>query len=109
MTLCGHCVLCQEIARFMQKQEMKSKRRSRDLDCPGSRREPHDLADPYDRRTARERQVAAAVFFFLFFFLLLFGAIFTCGEFIKLVMQQSHIKKYLLCIHFERPLSPYNH
>eukprot|EP00063_Salmo_salar_P016979 XP_013991814.1 PREDICTED: trichohyalin-like isoform X2 [Salmo salar] len=47
----------EEIARFMQKQEMKSKRRSRDLDCPGSRREPHDLADPYDRRTARERQI----------------------------------------------------
>ncbi|XP_029578865.1 coiled-coil domain-containing protein 50 isoform X1 [Salmo trutta] len=46
----------EEIARFMQKQEMKSKRRSRDLDGPGSRREPHDLADPYDRRTARERQ-----------------------------------------------------
>uniref|UniRef100_A0A4W5QR55 Coiled-coil domain-containing protein n=1 Tax=Hucho hucho TaxID=62062 RepID=A0A4W5QR55_9TELE len=47
----------EEIARFMQKQEMKSKRRSRDLDGPGSRREPHDLADPNDRRTARERQI----------------------------------------------------
>ncbi|XP_041712310.2 coiled-coil domain-containing protein 50 [Coregonus clupeaformis] len=47
----------EEIARFMQKQEMKSKRRSRDLDGPGSQREPHDLADPYDRRTARERQI----------------------------------------------------
>ncbi|KAM9505568.1 coiled-coil domain-containing protein 187 isoform 1-T1 [Salvelinus alpinus] len=47
----------EEIARFMQKQEMKSKRRSRDLDGPGSRCEPHDLADPYDRRTARERRI----------------------------------------------------
>ncbi|XP_020315253.1 coiled-coil domain-containing protein 50-like isoform X3 [Oncorhynchus kisutch] len=47
----------EEIARFMQKQEMKSKRRSRDLDGPGSQREPHDLADPYDRRTARERRI----------------------------------------------------
>ncbi|XP_029478072.2 trichohyalin-like isoform X1 [Oncorhynchus nerka] len=47
----------EEIARFMQKQEMKSKRRSRDLDGPGSQREPHDLVDPYDRRTARERLI----------------------------------------------------
>ncbi|XP_036802974.1 trichohyalin isoform X2 [Oncorhynchus mykiss] len=47
----------EEIARFMQKQEMKSKRRSRDLDGPGSQREPHDLADPYDRRTARDRRI----------------------------------------------------
>ncbi|XP_024002747.1 coiled-coil domain-containing protein 50 [Salvelinus sp. IW2-2015] len=47
----------EEIARFMQKQEMKSKRRSRDLDGPGSRCEPHDLADPYDRGTARERRI----------------------------------------------------
>uniref|UniRef100_A0AAY5KCC2 Coiled-coil domain-containing protein n=1 Tax=Esox lucius TaxID=8010 RepID=A0AAY5KCC2_ESOLU len=46
----------EEIARFMQKQEMKSKRRSCDLDCPGSWRDK-DLADPYDRRTARERPV----------------------------------------------------
>ena len=50
----------------MQKQEMKSKRRSRDLDGPGSQREPHDLADPYDRRTARDRRVAAAVSFGFF-------------------------------------------
>ncbi|XP_064813271.1 trichohyalin-like isoform X2 [Oncorhynchus masou masou] len=47
----------EEIARFMQKQEMKSKRCSRDLDGPESQREPHDLADPYDRRTAGERRM----------------------------------------------------
>ncbi|XP_055747746.1 coiled-coil domain-containing protein 50-like isoform X2 [Salvelinus fontinalis] len=47
----------EEIARFMQKQEIQSKRQSRDLNGPGSRREQHDLADPHNRRTVRERPI----------------------------------------------------
>ncbi|XP_064778692.1 uncharacterized protein LOC135504240 isoform X1 [Oncorhynchus masou masou] len=47
----------EEIARFMQKQEIQSNRQSRDLNGPGSRREQHDLADPHNRRTARERPI----------------------------------------------------
>ncbi|XP_071021684.1 coiled-coil domain-containing protein 187 isoform X1 [Oncorhynchus clarkii lewisi] len=47
----------EEIARFMQKQEIQSNRQSRDLNGPGSRREQHDLADPHNRRTVRERPI----------------------------------------------------
>ncbi|XP_041702521.1 coiled-coil domain-containing protein 50 [Coregonus clupeaformis] len=47
----------EEIARFMQKQEMQSKHQSHYLNGPGSRREQHDLADPHERRTVRERPI----------------------------------------------------
>uniref|UniRef100_A0A8C7CW39 Coiled-coil domain-containing protein 50 n=1 Tax=Oncorhynchus kisutch TaxID=8019 RepID=A0A8C7CW39_ONCKI len=47
----------EEIARFMQKQEIQSNRQSRDLNGPGSRHEQHDLADPHNRRTVRERPI----------------------------------------------------
>lgn len=44
-------ILWQEIARFMQKQEIKAKRRSREL-------EPVQEYRENDRRTACDRQVA---------------------------------------------------
>ncbi|XP_014001979.1 coiled-coil domain-containing protein 50 isoform X4 [Salmo salar] len=47
----------EEIARFMQKQEIQLKHQSRDLNGPGSQREQHDLADPHNRRTVRERPI----------------------------------------------------
>lgn len=47
----------QEIARFMQKQEIKSKRRSRELEGPASWREHRAMISHHDRRAARERQV----------------------------------------------------
>ncbi|KAL1021014.1 hypothetical protein UPYG_G00007590 [Umbra pygmaea] len=50
----------EEIAHFIQKQEIKSKHQSHDLDRPDSWREQHDLADPHERRNARERQVVSS-------------------------------------------------
>lgn len=47
----------EEIARFMQKQEIKAKRRSRELEGPGSWHEHRAMISHYDRRAARERQV----------------------------------------------------
>uniref|UniRef100_A0A674B4S0 Coiled-coil domain-containing protein 50-like n=1 Tax=Salmo trutta TaxID=8032 RepID=A0A674B4S0_SALTR len=47
----------EEIARFMQKQEIQLKHQSRDLNGPGSQCEQHDLADPHNRRTVRERPI----------------------------------------------------
>lgn len=46
----------EEIARFIQKQEMKSKRRSREMDNPGLWRDPREMAHPHDRRPPRVRQ-----------------------------------------------------
>ncbi|KAJ8016766.1 hypothetical protein DPEC_G00010770 [Dallia pectoralis] len=48
----------EEIAHFMQKQEMKAKRRSCDHDDPGSWRDK-DLAEASDRRTAREKECSS--------------------------------------------------
>ncbi|XP_070765968.1 coiled-coil domain-containing protein 187 [Enoplosus armatus] len=47
----------EEIARFMQKQEIKSKRRSRELEGPASWREHRAMINHHDRRAARDRQV----------------------------------------------------
>lgn len=44
----------------MQKQEMKSKRRSRELEGPASWREHRAMISHHDRRAARERQVTVA-------------------------------------------------
>lgn len=41
----------------MQKQEIKSKRRSRELEGPASWREHRAMINHHDRRVARERQV----------------------------------------------------
>lgn len=41
----------------MQKQEIKSKRRSRELEGPASWREHRAMISHHDRRAARERQV----------------------------------------------------
>ncbi|XP_069040061.1 keratin, type I cytoskeletal 9-like isoform X2 [Lepisosteus oculatus] len=49
----------EEIAHFMQQQEMKTQRRSRDLEGQGSlRREHRDPGDPPERRRGRERKVS---------------------------------------------------
>lgn len=53
--------LPQEIAHFMQKQEIKSKRRSRELEGPSSWREHRDMMSHHDRRAARDRQVTPPV------------------------------------------------
>lgn len=50
-------ILLQEIAHFMQKQEMKSKRRSREFEGPSSWREHRAMISHHDRRAARDRQV----------------------------------------------------
>lgn len=50
-------VLRQEIARFMQKQEMKLKHRSCELEGPSSWREHRAMITYHDRRAARERKV----------------------------------------------------
>lgn len=42
----------------MQKEEIKSKRRSRELEGPASWREHRAMISHHDRRAARERQVA---------------------------------------------------
>lgn len=64
--LCSHPVLlitiiyftvCQEIARFIQKQEIKAKRRSAELDFVGPRREYRDTVTEYDRRAECDGQV----------------------------------------------------
>ncbi|XP_073326133.1 coiled-coil domain-containing protein 187 isoform X1 [Pagrus major] len=47
----------QEIAHFMQKQEIKTKRRSRELEGPASWREHRAMISHHDRRAARDRQV----------------------------------------------------
>lgn len=47
----------EEIAHFMQKQEIKSKRRSRELEGPSSWREHRAMMSHHDRRVARDRQV----------------------------------------------------
>ncbi|XP_031700898.1 coiled-coil domain-containing protein 187 isoform X2 [Anarrhichthys ocellatus] len=47
----------EEIARFMQKQEIKSKRRSRELEGPASWREHSTMIGVHDRRAARDRPV----------------------------------------------------
>lgn len=49
--------LLQEIARFMQKQEIKAKRRSRELEGPASWREHRAMISHHDRRAARDRPV----------------------------------------------------
>uniref|UniRef100_A0A3Q0RJW4 Coiled-coil domain containing 187 n=1 Tax=Amphilophus citrinellus TaxID=61819 RepID=A0A3Q0RJW4_AMPCI len=46
----------EEIARFIQKQEIKSKPRSRELEGPESWREHRAMINHHDRRAARERQ-----------------------------------------------------
>ncbi|XP_077435504.1 coiled-coil domain-containing protein 187 isoform X2 [Vanacampus margaritifer] len=46
----------EEIARYMQKEEIKSNRLSRDLEGPASWREHRAMMSHHDRRTARERQ-----------------------------------------------------
>lgn len=46
----------EEIARFMQKQEIKTKRRSRELEGPASWREHRAMIAHHNRRAARERQ-----------------------------------------------------
>lgn len=43
----------------MQKQEIKSKRRSRELEGPASWREHRAMMSHHDRRVARDRQVNA--------------------------------------------------
>lgn len=53
--------LQQEIAHFMQKQEIKSKRRSRELEGPSSWREHRAMMSHHDRRVARDRQVILQV------------------------------------------------
>lgn len=53
--------LQQEIAHFMQKQEIKSKRRSRELEGPSSWREHRAMMSHHDRRVARDRQVMRQV------------------------------------------------
>ncbi|XP_075897975.1 coiled-coil domain-containing protein 187 isoform X2 [Nelusetta ayraudi] len=47
----------EEIAHFMQKQEIKSKRRSRELEGPSSWREHRAMMSHHDRRVARDQQV----------------------------------------------------
>ncbi|KAK5603166.1 hypothetical protein CRENBAI_000163 [Crenichthys baileyi] len=47
----------EEIAHFMQKQEIKAKRRSRELEGPGSWHEHRTMISHYDRRAGRERPV----------------------------------------------------
>lgn len=53
--------LQQEIAHFMQKQEIKSKRRSGELEGPSSWREHRAMMSQHDRRAARDRQVTPQV------------------------------------------------
>ncbi|XP_066546603.1 eukaryotic translation initiation factor 3 subunit A isoform X1 [Amia ocellicauda] len=49
----------EEIARFMQRQEMKTQRRSRDLEGQESQHEYRDPGDPSERRSVQERKTEA--------------------------------------------------